>query len=170
MRNESEVRKRYKSRKYQLRQSFLKEKLSKEPCNCVHNYAQPLDRLEPLRGAEGELRLCMLGAEDMHNWAGNICNTVQNARTCPFYTATHTRQTAMDEFTQLLADAEWLQERDPELYVLEWALGDDVQGLPWYTRILDWLQGERVAPLPPLLTSDSTSEVADVEPDENAEA
>lgn len=155
MRPEKEIKARYRDDLYAMRSKRLTERLSRAPCNCVHNYLEPEER--SLGIGEG-IRLCLIGAEDIQNWQGAICDTVENAKTCPFYEAKSNRSEVLEEFHRDTEDPDWLAENAPNLQVLIWVLEqqelykegtqDAVVGplkrVPWYMKIARWL-----SPRPP---------------------
>jgi hypothetical protein len=143
MRESAEIRRRHRALKYDLRKRLLIQHLKQAPCNCVYNYAEPVERSEPLDGgaSSGPVRLCMLGAEDRQNWPGNVCDTVENARSCPFYEPRHEREDVLARLAEGMSDPEWIAEQDPELATLHWVLGEPEPQQPWYVRLVDWLSG-----------------------------
>lgn len=167
MRQETEIHRRYRRVRYELRAEMLRERLRKAPCNCQYNYKEPEEREGVLSEGAGA-RFCMLGAQDIQNWPGNLCDTVENARTCPFYKAKHTRDEVLEHFESLIQDEEWLEEHAPDLATLTWVL--ETSEPPWYMRILDWLRGEPEQPdeFQALLTSENEGDEEKGDEEEDA--
>jgi len=159
MRQETEIHRRYRRVRYELRAEMLREHLRKAPCNCQYNYKEPEER-EGVLSAGAGARFCMLGAQDIQNWPGNLCDTVENARACPFYKAKHTRDEVLERFEAFIQDESWLEENAPDLATLTWVL--EASEPPWYMRILDWLRGEQLPNQPDefqaLLTTEDEEE------------
>jgi len=152
MRTESEVHKRYRALRYELRRDLLRESLAVEPCNCTHNL---LEITENEAGKDISVRYCMLGAEDIQNWPGNLCDTTENARSCPFFDPRHTRESVLEGLENTLQSDEGV-EVYPELVTLQWVLEASEPILPWYERLVEWLRGPTVPEDegPPLLESE----------------
>jgi hypothetical protein len=113
VKSKSQVKKRLQQAVYEDRKAFLSDKLSEKPCNCVHNHLHT-DDLQ-------SFRICMLGSSDLQNWAGTICDTVETATQCPFYTPRQTRSEALELFNAKLAqlDSDIVSN---EVCVLTWIL------------------------------------------------
>lgn len=128
MQDVESVRERYRERLSKIRRDFFRERLAEQPSNCVHNHKHKED-----------VRLCMLGASDIKNWPGNMCNTVENAKSCPFYSPVHAREDVVNEFESVLSDPNALRELDLELYVLKWVLEDSTPST-WFQRLWSRIQ------------------------------
>lgn len=130
MRDESEVRKKLGEARYR----YLRPYLQPRPCNCVHN--------EEHEEQGGAVQLCMLGSNDPENWPGNICDTVENAKTCPFYKSRYDKAQLKEEFDRLLQDPDILYNRYRDIAMLLWTLEDDIEeaetSLTWWQKIKLW--------------------------------
>jgi hypothetical protein len=84
----------------------------------------------------------MLGAEDPENWPGNICDTDENAQTCPFFDNQHDKATLKKEFDGQLQDPEILFTEYRDVAMLQWTLGEAPEevttNLSWWQRIKLW--------------------------------
>ena len=113
MRDEEDVRKRLGAARYR----YLRKYLRPRPCNCVHNHRHET--------GDGYVQLCMLGSDDPENWPGNICDTVENARTCPFYRNRHNKAELKAKFDLSLQDPDILNNEYRDIAVLQWVLEDE---------------------------------------------
>jgi len=85
----------------------------------------------------------MLGADDPENWPGNICDTVENAKTCPFFQTDFNKEDLKAEFKALLEDPDVLYEDYRDIAMLEWALEDTVApDLAWWQKFKLWVMGD----------------------------
>jgi|AntDeeMinimDraft_6_1070357.scaffolds.fasta_scaffold15250_2 hypothetical protein len=134
MKDEAEIRKKYKELRYRHLKRHLKSHLSSSPSNCVHN----LECETP----EGPARLCMLGAEDPENWPGNICDTLETAQKCPFFQSKHEKAELKEEFEQDMSDAKTVYHDYRDLAMLLWALEEEPKDqevhLSWWKRLRLW--------------------------------
>jgi len=130
MKDESEVRKKLGEARYR----YLRRYLQPRPCNCVHNHRHET--------AEGSAQLCMLGSDDPENWPGNICDTVENVRTCPFYKNRYDKSQLKEDFDELLQDPDVLYNEYRDIAMLLWTLEEDSEvattTLTWWQKIKLW--------------------------------
>jgi hypothetical protein len=145
MRSESEVQDRIRyllTLELDRRVTSATERL---PHLCQHNRRQPLDVRKEIEGQPNPqynrvsskhlplIGLCMLGAEDPLSWPGTICEDPIDAKRCPYFTPTQTKETVEAEFKSQIRDLGWVGANLPEVYGLLWALGAmTVPKLPWW--------------------------------------
>lgn len=129
MRDESEVRKKLGEARYR----YLRKYLRPRPCNCVHNHAHDT--------GEGTVRLCMLGSDDPENWPGNICDTVENVRTCPFYRNRYDKDELKAKFDTVLEDPDVLYNEYRDIAMLKWILEEEPPALTWWQKFKLWFVG-----------------------------
>jgi hypothetical protein len=115
------------------------------PHNCRHNERHPLDVRKRVAGQSNPnynqvsgkhlpvIGLCMLGSEDSATWPGNVCEDPIDAKRCPYFDPTSTKETVVGDFTQQIKDLDWVSENMPEVAGLLWALGSEsLSPTPWW--------------------------------------
>jgi hypothetical protein len=152
MKGESEVRARLNEvvfAEVARRIELTNEKL---PHKCTHNYRHPLDARKRVNGEANEyynrittlglpvlqsVGMCMLGADQPENWNGTICDEPIDAKRCPYFTPSKTKEDITKEVQEQLLDGEWVRENLPEAYGLLWVLEDiTVPRISWWRKIL----------------------------------
>lgn len=145
-----------------LRSRYLRQHVSasqtRRPCNCVHNHehvptAPPrrshtssdiaprkTTTLVVLRETQTSIRLCMYGSEDIQNWPGDVCDTDDTARACPYFRPRVSQDAAVEEFRGLLADDKHVLQTYPDVAALQWVLDSRVHDVPqpWHERVRTW--------------------------------
>ncbi len=129
------------------------------PHKCRFNHRQSLDVRKTVGGEPNEnynriagdhlpvIGLCMLGAEDVTQWNGTICEDPIDAQRCPYFDPTDTKEAVLESFNQQLRDLAWVEANLPEVHGLLWALGSESQpSLPWWKAI--WFKLLRIRPDP----------------------
>lgn len=119
------------------------------PHLCRHNLRHPLDVRKEIAGDRNEqynriagkslpmIGLCMLGAEDPTSWPGNICEDPIDAKRCPYFTSTVSKDEVESQFKRQIRDLDWVSDNLPEVYGLLWALGSvTMPKLPWWKTLL----------------------------------
>lgn len=140
------------------------------PHLCTHNHRHALDTRKTIEDVPNEnynritregrrglpvlqsMGLCMLGAEDVENWFGTICEDPIDAQRCPVFHAKASKDDLWAEFSTQVRDDAWLQEHMPEVHVLHWVLNsvEPIVQVPWWKRLWFRLLRIRVTePLPP---------------------
>jgi hypothetical protein len=159
MRTESEVQDRIRYLLSQELDRRVAEACARLPHNCGHNHKQPLDVRQKIEGRDNPnynrldreklpvIGLCMLGAENPSEWKGTICEDPIDAQRCPYFDATHTKETVQKDFDEQIRDLGWVSENMPEVAGLLWALGSEsMPSLPWWKRL--WFRFVSVRPDP----------------------
>ena len=136
------------------------------PEACAHNYRHPLDHRKTVLGepnasynrigqdveeVDGKrvalpvlqsIGLCMLGAENIEAWPGNICEEPLDAQRCPYFVHRQTREAVYESFIGELSDPAWVESSLPAVHALLWVLGGTmrVKGASHLERALEWLR------------------------------
>ena len=114
MKDEKQVQKKLA----QVRNLHLKKKIKNEyrcPENCQFNYLH--------EGDQGEVRLCLYGANNPEEWPGSICSTKENAMDCPFFEPVNTKEDLEEEFNQDTSNPEIVAHKYPDVAALRWVSG-----------------------------------------------
>lgn len=77
----------------------------------------------------------MLGADDPENWPGNVCDTVKNAETCPFFKSIQDKEQIQDEFRRELQDEDVLFRKYRDIAMLTWVLEEKSPDLSWWQKL-----------------------------------
>jgi hypothetical protein len=123
-----------------------------QPHHCKHNYRHPLDTRRRIGetanpnynrialAGEATIGLCMLGSEDVVSWPGTICEDVEMALACPYYTSKTTRGDVLTTYRDQLQDLAWLEQNLPQVFELVWVLqAVSAPTLTWWqSLILVW--------------------------------
>jgi len=135
------------------------------PHLCTHNYRHPLDVRKRVAGEANDsynrisqpgtrlpvvrtMGLCMLGAENVEEWPGTICEEPIDAQRCPYFNPKADKKKLWQEFAEQLKQPEWLRVNMPEVYGLLWAIDKmNVPGIPWWKRLWYKLLRIRTEPL-----------------------
>lgn len=156
----------------------LKEEAQTLPHVCKNNYRQTLDNRKLVGGevnplynrvsrGEGEggvslpvlqtMGLCMLGAEDISQWGGTLCEDPIDAKQCPDFERRLSKEEVYAQFEADISNSKWFTENLVEFKVLLWALEktvpDSVEGVAapvemvidhefkptWLERFFIWL-------------------------------
>lgn len=127
MKSAGEIRKKIDA----LKQKRLKKMQRPSPEKCVHNYEH--------KTADGSVRLCILGSEDPEEWLGNLCETKECARSCPFYKSRHTPQELEAQLEEQLQEEEVLYTEHRDIAMLLWVLGEErAERRTWVSRLKFW--------------------------------
>lgn len=142
----------------------VREAETRLPHLCTHNHRQPLDSRKLVEGSPNDgynrttdrhglpvvqtIGLCMLGAESVEEWPGNICEDPIDAQRCPYFKPSATKASIFDRYCTQVADVDWVREHMPELYGLLWVLEDTLRPrLPWWKRAWFAMLRLHVAPV-----------------------
>ena len=168
MRDQGAIRARIKTLLVEELQDRVREAQRRLPHLCVHNHAQIMDSTRELDGESNpgynrldrrhlpvasSVGLCMLGAEDIDQWPGNICDEPLDAQRCPYFEAKLGKAELLSVFRTQVQSVDWLTENMPEVASLVWVLGDTPANhhLPWWARWWFWSLRLRKEPLQPHL-------------------
>lgn len=127
MRSESEIKNKYSQLLGRNLEKLFQKKLGKKPHNCAHNEVHSSLVNKDNRIQVEHTGLCMLNKDDPSSWEGKICETTADARFCPYFSPKHTKQEVYDEFMLKTSNNEVLQQEFRDLYILKWALGEEVE-------------------------------------------
>lgn len=146
----------------------VREAETRLPHLCTHNHRQSLDTRKTVEDMPNEtynrtsdrfglpvvqtIGLCMLGAENVEAWPGNICEDPIDAQRCPYFNPTASKASIFEQYRANLADLDWLRGNMPELYGLLWVLDEASMSpvLPWWKRL--WFKMLRIHVAPVLST------------------
>lgn len=140
MRSSSEVRHKYNQLVGRHLERIFQKNLSQKPSNCVYNHIQ--EDLVPNRNRlEIETTgFCMYNSEDPVKWEGKICETLADARGCPYFTPKRTKQDLYNEYMGVLMNPEVLQHEYRDLYILQWVMDNPRYSTPsLLQRIKNWV-------------------------------
>lgn len=166
MKTESEMRDRVQFLLLEELDRRVAEASERLPCRCVNNYQHPLDQNKTVEGRRNDrynritdstglpvlrtIGLCMLGSEDPTQWGGTICEEPLDAKRCPVFTPSQTKEQLLSLYEEQLRDTEWVKVVLPEVFTLLWALGELVTPkLPWWKRVWFWFLRIRIEPVHP---------------------
>jgi len=144
----------------------IHEAQQRRPHLCAHNWLQPLDSRKEVYGetndqynriaVNGEpvdqtIGLCMLGAEDIEQWKGAICEDDVDAMKCPYFQPTRSKRTLWNEFLRDVADPAWVASNMPAVRELLWVL-DESPSLPalvpwWKALWYRWVLRIQIVPI-----------------------
>tara|TARA_B100000745_G_scaffold300393_1_gene254184 strand:+ start:1828 stop:2082 length:255 start_codon:yes stop_codon:yes gene_type:complete len=79
----------------------------------------------------------MLGVE-RDDWDVDICDTTEQAKSCPAYLPLHTRESVIEEYESELRDPDTLIRKHRDIYILGWVLGLVDVKLTWWQRFKLW--------------------------------
>lgn len=96
------------------------------------------------------VRICMRGADDPSSWSGDICGADGRACCRDHFVPVKTAATVAEEFMKSLEDDKFVYDNFRDLAALQWALGDRRPRLPWYRRLVVYLVGRFIPPVPKL--------------------
>ncbi len=140
------------------------------PTRCTHNHRQPLDSRrrvdgEPNRtfnrisvGTENgrglpvlqTIGLCMLKSDNPEEWGGTICEDPIDAKRCPYFNPSQSKEELFSEFMHELQDKEWVKENLAEVHSLLWVLDAmQVPRISWWKKLWFRFVGIRVEPVQP---------------------
>lgn len=165
MRSEQEIKGRIRA----LLWAELEDRLSlarrRLPERCVHNHQQRLDTRKQVDGevnpnynrialpviqSQQAIGLCMLGAENIEEWPGDICDEPVDAQRCPWFTPKVAPETIQSEFEAQLKDFSWVEENLPVVSELLWVVDQSkAPSLPWWRRLLARFRKIRIDPVQP---------------------
>ncbi len=140
------------------------------PHRCTHNLRHPLDYERLVDGATNDnynrigskslpmaktIGLCMLGASNVEEWPGNICEDPIDAQRCPYFTPSMNEEQVLTEFQAQLQDPTWLQENLPAVSTFMWVLEQQSSfKLPWWSKLWRRIRRPKLEPVvrtPPIL-------------------
>jgi hypothetical protein len=99
--------------------------------------------------------LCMLGASDIEQWKGAVCEDDMDAMRCPYFSPTKTKGDIWDDFCRDISDAGWVSQNMPAIRELLWVVGDHPLGLPWWKDLwYRWVLRIKVVPALPVSDPD----------------
>ena len=124
MRNEEEIRSKLNQLLGRNLEKSFQKKLGKKPHNCVHNHVQSSLVNKNNKIEVEHTGICMLNSENPDAWEGRICETVADARFCPYFTARYDKQKVYEEFMSKVSDVDSLQHEFRDLFILQWVLGE----------------------------------------------
>ena len=156
MKSEKELKQKLRDVKTSYLVKKYKERLSKKPCNCVHNYRYSTVEADPDHNYKHlvewpeeepgqndvnpkEVGLCMLNADNPEEWGGVICDDIETAQDCPFFQAKFNREDIESEFEDELEDDKIVAHNYKDIAALQWMIGEKV-----YSWDLRWYQSIRV--------------------------
>lgn len=168
MRSEKEIQARIEEAFFEEVTRRVDEVGERVPHKCVHNYRHPLDArkvteegFNPLYNRVSSEKslpvlqtvgLCLLGSENPSEWSGTICDEPIDAKRCPLFTPSKSKEDVLAEVKTQVADEVWLKANMPEVYALMWALEEiTVPKLSWWDRFLIWLRRPLLEPQDKLL-------------------
>lgn len=148
----------------------LKQRLTRPrlPTLCLHNHRHALDHrksvygepnasynrvsqgVEEVDGARVALPvvqtigLCMMGAESIETWPGNICEEAIDAQRCPYFKYRQSRSEVYDGFVANVTDPSWVKAFLPAVHSLLWVLGVALRVEPASWLALQWERVLRV--------------------------
>ena len=96
-------------------QRAVKKGLRKSPENCKYNSYHDLGHTS--------IRICTYSEVDP-SWKVDICETSECAKNCPFFTASHSRESIEKEFDSHITDDEFLKHHYRDIYMLKWVLSE----------------------------------------------
>jgi hypothetical protein len=152
----------------------VREAETRLPHLCTHNHRQSLDTRKMVEDMPNDtynrtsdrhglplaqtIGLCMLGAENVEEWPGNICEDPIDAQRCPYFNPTQSKAAIFERFKNDVADLEWVRVNMSELYGLFWVLDttDMSPGLPWWKRL--WFRMLRIH-VAPVLSTDNVEKL-----------
>lgn len=138
----------------------VEESTRRKPRLCTHNHRQPLDTRPTVDGDTNDtfnrttdrrglpvvqtIGLCMLGANDLENWPGTICEDDIDARRCPYFDPIRKKTDLWQELAVQITDPAWLCANMPEVSALYWVLDAETARvrLPWWKRL--WFRVLRI--------------------------
>ena len=142
MKTHEEIEKRLSSLYHKYENLYVKENLRASPDNCVHNLThnpvalipRPADlelnraprkqtTLVVLDGPARPIRICTYGSEDVENWNGDICDTVEHASQCPVFRAVESELELRKQFQALMQDDDYVFENYKDITALQWMTG-----------------------------------------------
>jgi hypothetical protein len=135
MKDADEIQNKLEQLKSEHLQLRIKRRTDPHPRNCRHNYKHEED---------GEsIRLCMLGADNPHEWGGRICDNQETAESCPFFEPRQSEDEIRKEFQSDLQDPEAVNEDMRDVSALRWVLNEDEyhHDVSWWYRIKSKLMG-----------------------------
>ena len=116
MKSKKEIEKKLRKLSYREYLKMYEEKASCKPENCVHNYRHEEDG--------EEVGLCMLGADNVEEWPGNICDDVSTAKQCPFFRSKQSKEQVKEEFFEKLEKGD-IEDENPSISALKWVLEEE---------------------------------------------
>lgn len=169
MKNDEEIRSRIVELLGEELERRVDEATQRLPHRCEHNHRQALDTRKHIGGVPNEgynvirtpehthlpviqtMGLCMLGSENPDEWPGTICDEPIDAKRCPLFSPTDTRQSIYNTFVQDVQDVTWLQTEWPELHSLLWVAGllGNTPRLPWWKRLWFFFRPMPLEPVHP---------------------
>jgi hypothetical protein len=127
MKDEKEVQQKLEQVKQKYFEIEYKKKFSCSPENCVHNYRH--------EDEDGEIGLCMLGADSPEEWAGNVCDDEETAKKCPFFELKHDRDRLRTQFFERLERRDVLVDQYKDIAALKWVLEQrQFVDFTWWSR------------------------------------
>ena len=153
MKSEKETEQKLRAVKASYLVKKYKERLSKKPCNCVHNYRYSTvdadtdhnyrhlvdwPEMEQQDDEESrEVGLCMLNADNPEEWGGVICDDEETAQNCPFFQARFSKEDIESEFESELEDDKVVAHNYKDIAALQWMLGEKVYSwdLKWHQKM-----------------------------------
>jgi hypothetical protein len=133
------------------------------PHLCRFNHRQPLDTRKMVEDVPNDsynrttdrnglpviqtIGLCMLGAEDVENWPGNICEDPIDAQRCPYFDPAESKTAIFERFKADVTDVDWIQANMPEMHGLLWVLDSQAPSLPWWKVLWFKMLRIHVAPM-----------------------
>lgn len=138
MRKKSQIKKKLRDAKQKYLTKRYREKLSQCPKNCVYNYRH---KTEDENGEEVQIGLCMYGSDNPEEWPGMICDDVETAEQCPYFTCKNDKESIRVDFEEELQDDVVVAHHYKDIAALQWVLGEKVYSwdLVWYQRFHVWL-------------------------------
>lgn len=135
IRTKSQVKKKLRDAKHKYLTKRYRDKLTQCPSNCTFNYRHTT--VDEESGKEVEIGLCMYGAENPEEWPGMICDDVQTAEQCPYFSCRHDKESIRKEFDEELQDDFKVAHHYKDIAALQWVLKEKVYSwdLAWYQRL-----------------------------------
>ena len=138
------------------------------PHRCIYNQRQPADyrktieddvnpfynRITMGMGPDGPvpvhqtIGLCMYGASVTADPPLTICEDPIDAQSCPLFEPLKTKPIIWQEFSEQIANPEWVRTHLPEVYSLLWVLDSEhTLRVPWWVRLIYKILRIRPEPL-----------------------
>lgn len=162
MKNKEEIEKRLKNLCHRYEKKFLQISQEKHYFNCRHNHEHlPRGIYKHTESFETSLaprsqttlvviqpdqpiNLCMLGSDDSSKWSGDICDSNETSKKCPFYSHKTSLEEATKEFDDLMKNDEYVYENYRDVATLQWVLETRYYKLKksFFKRFLSWIRSK----------------------------
>jgi hypothetical protein len=76
------------------------------------------------------IRLCSYGSDKSSSWNGDICDTVDKAKSCPYFQPRVTLDQSIEEFQNLIHSDNYVSDNFKDVAALQWVLEDRLSNIP----------------------------------------